>query len=192
MLQILAVWSAEHVAKCLVSWHPDDPPALRATQIERMLELQCASVETAHEFLLEVIPPREMPSDDSTVARALTQLYQAGIRPDWWKLSPLGSARAWQKVTEVVAAHDPNCRGVLLMGLEASEADLRAGFDASALHPICRGFAIGRTIFADAAGGWFAGRLSDAQVIEQVADRYARLLQYWRDARASVPSSLAA
>ncbi|MDM0073611.1 5-dehydro-2-deoxygluconokinase [Variovorax sp. J2P1-59] len=184
-------WPGEHVAKCLVSYHPDDPKALRDAQLARLSELQCASIATFHEFLVEVIPPRELPGDESTLARALEQIYEAGIRPDWWKLPPSDSTQAWEQIGAVIRRHDPHCRGVLLLGLEASEDELRNGFEAAAPHAICRGFAVGRSIFADAAAGWFAGQLGDAQVIDEVADRYARLMRLWREARAGVTSPLA-
>src|SRR6185436_13016508 len=38
----LREWPTEHVAKCLVSYHPDDPPALRDAQLERLRALQQA------------------------------------------------------------------------------------------------------------------------------------------------------
>ncbi|MDM0023807.1 bifunctional 5-dehydro-2-deoxygluconokinase/5-dehydro-2-deoxyphosphogluconate aldolase [Variovorax saccharolyticus] len=191
LMQELRSWPGEHVVKCLVSYHPDDPQPLRAQQLLYLDELQCASVATFHEFLIEVIPPREQPADDSTLARALQQIYEAGIRPDWWKLPPAGSAEAWERIAEVVRSHDPHCRGVLLLGLEASEDELRNGFEAAAPHPVCRGFAVGRSIFAEAAAGWFAGRLSDAAAIDDIAQRYARLMRLWREARAGHTTSLA-
>ncbi|MDM0014855.1 5-dehydro-2-deoxygluconokinase [Variovorax sp. J22P168] len=182
-------WPAEHVAKCLVAWHPEDPAELRATQLARLEELQAASVATSHEFLVEVVPPRDMPADDWTLAQAMGQMYEAGIRPDWWKLPPTGSEEAWDRIATVIHENDPHCRGVLLLGLEASEKLLRIGFEAAAPHSICRGFAVGRSIFADAAAGWFAHQLDDAQVIADVAARYARLIRLWREARANhVPS----
>src|SRR6478735_5250365 len=102
-----------------------------------------------------------MPSDDGTVARAIRQLYAAGIHPDWWKLPPPGSPRAWRQIEAAVGEHDPRCRGVLLLGLGASEEELRAAFSLAAGEPLCKGFAIGRSVFADAADRWFAGRLDD-------------------------------
>ncbi|HYP71777.1 MAG TPA: PfkB family carbohydrate kinase, partial [Variovorax sp.] len=176
-------WPAEHVAKCLVSWHPDDSPAMREEQLARLHELQAASIATDHEFLVEVIPPRELPADDSTLARALEQLYQGGVYPDWWKLPPTDATDAWEQIGAVIDRHDPHCRGVLLLGMEASEAVLQRGFQAAATLPLCRGFAVGRSIFGDAATEWFAGRMSDEAVIAQVAQRYGRLIQLWQDAR---------
>ncbi|MDM0071958.1 5-dehydro-2-deoxygluconokinase [Variovorax sp. J31P207] len=190
LMQELRNWPGEHVAKCLVAYHPDDPQPLRDEQLRHLDELQCASVATFHEFLIEVVPPRELPADDSTLPRAMQQIYEAGIRPDWWKLPPAGSAAAWQRIAEMVRVHDPHCRGVLLLGLEASEDALRTGFEAAAAHPICRGFAVGRSIFAEAAAGWFAGRLDDAEAIDDIAQRYARLIRLWREARAGHATSL--
>ena len=57
---------------------------------------------------------------------------------------------------------------------------------AAARQPLCKGFAVGRSIFADAAAAWFAGEIGDAGVVEQVADRYRRLIELWCEARADV------
>jgi len=185
----LRAWPTEHVAKCLVAWHPDDPAALRETQVERLLALQTACVGTDRELLLEVIPPREPGLAADTIARALEQIYAAGMRPDWWKLPPPDSAHEWALVENVIARHDPHCRGVLLLGLEASEAALAASFALAAPRPVCKGFAVGRSIFGDAAAAWFGGAMSDEAVVADVAARYARLAALWRRAR---PASVAA
>jgi 5-dehydro-2-deoxygluconokinase len=182
-------WPAEHVAKCLVSYHPGDPADLRERQLARLSELQQASVATGHEFLIEVIPARELPTDESTLAQALEQIYAVGIRPDWWKLPPAAGDAGWEAVTAVIARQDPHCRGVLMLGLEASQDALERSFRVAAPHAVCRGFAVGRSIFADAAAGWFAGRINDAQVIDDIASRYARLITCWDEARAGIAES---
>lgn len=181
----LRAWPAEHVAKCLVAYHPQDPAALREAQLARLVELQTACAATGHEFLVEVIPPRELPTDDRTLADALAQIYAAGVRPDWWKLPPAESDVAWDAIADVVQRQDPLCRGVLLLGLEASEEALARGFHLAAPHAICKGFAVGRSIFGEAAAGWFAGGLSDEEAITDVAERYARLIAHWDAARAA-------
>ncbi len=88
----LRTWPGEQVAKCLVYFHPDDPPELRRQQIERLRELQAACAATAHEFLVEVIPPADLPADATTIARALEAIYAADVVPDWWKLPPSPAA----------------------------------------------------------------------------------------------------
>lgn len=186
----LREWPAEHVAKCLVSYHPGDPAALRDQQLARLLQLQQACTGTAHELLVEVIPPRDLPVDAATVASAMGQIYRAGVRPDWWKLPPPASDAEWDTITDSLATHDPHCRGVLLLGLEASEDDLERSFRVAAPHPACRGFAVGRSIFAEAAAGWFAGTLSDDAVVQDVARRYRQLISLWDQARADLPATI--
>ena len=184
-------WPAEHVAKCLVSYHPLDDAALRAVQIARMHQVQAACIGTGHELLLEIIPPRDMGRDAGTLAAALQQIYQAGIRPDWWKLPPGDSDAEWEQLAAVIQHNDPHCRGVLVLGLEASEDVLERSFRIAAPHPVCRGFAVGRSIFAEAAAQWFAGGMSDAEVVEDIALRYRRLITRWDEARAGLGESLA-
>ena len=186
----LRSWPREQVVKCLLSHHPDDEPALAKQQLARVAELARACHDTGHEWLLELIPPREMPSASDTLARGVAQVYEAGIVPDWWKLPPPDAA-GWRALSAVIHHHDRYCRGVLLLGLEASEDQLAQGFQAAAGQPLCRGFAVGRTVFADAAAAWFAGTLDDAGVIAQVATRYQRLIALWRDARRTTNPSLA-
>ena len=117
----LRAWPSEHVAKCLVSYHPDDDATLRSEQLASLQTLQAACIATDRELLIEVIPPRELASDDDTLARALAQIYAAGVRPDWWKLPPPESGAAWQRISACIGREDPFCRGVLLLGLAASE-----------------------------------------------------------------------
>jgi 5-dehydro-2-deoxygluconokinase len=179
----LRAWPAEHVAKCLVFYHPDDAAELRQAQLARLADLYRACVDTGHELLVEVIPPNGSSSDAVTAARALEQIYAAGIYPDWWKLPPREEAATWTNIAAVVKRYDAHCRGVLLMGLETSEDALARTFAAAADEPLVKGFAVGRSIFAAAAEAWFAGRMEDAAVIEDVAARYARLIALWRDAR---------
>ena len=45
---------------------------------------------------------------------------------------PATDAPAWQAIAEVIRANDAHCRGVLLLGLEASEDVLAQGFRAAA------------------------------------------------------------
>ena len=183
---ILCEWPTEQVVKCLVFHHPDDEPSLVTEQLRQLDMLFNATRRTGHELLLEVIPPGGMEVDDTTMARALEQIYLAGVRPEWWKL-PAMSQQAWDAVTRTVERHDPWCRGVLLLGLEATEEQLWTAFCTAARQPICKGFAIGRTLFAAAAQAWFDGAMDDAGVVADVASRYQRLIRMWQQARLLQP-----
>jgi 5-dehydro-2-deoxygluconokinase len=181
----LRTWPAEHVVKCLVFYHPEDAEHLRAQQITRMRDLSAACIDTGHELLLEIIPPQRAGDGTDTLVRALGQLYDAGICPDWWKLPPSAEPATWHSLGELIAARDPWCQGMLVLGMEANIHTLQASFAAAASQPLCRGFAVGRTIFADAAAAWFANRIDDAEVVVRIAQRYRELIALWDRAEAS-------
>ncbi len=182
----LLTWPANHVVKCLAFYHPDDARELRACQEERLQALQADCDELDRELLLElIVPSRGAANDDDTTARALTRLYNLGIRPAWWKLQSQSPA-SWRALTSVIERRDPWCNGILLLGLEASEQQLAESFEVAARVRLCRGFAVGRSIFGAAARGWFAGELDDAQAVSDVADCYERLIGRWRAAREAV------
>lgn len=174
----LRQWPQEHIIKCLVFYHPDDEAALRGEQEARLVQLHQARLVSGHELLIEVIPPQEMDADDTTLPRALTRLYHLGIHPDWWKLPPMSDA-AWRGVGEVIERFDPHCRGVVLLGLDAPMTEMKAGFQIAHRHDICKGFTVGRTLFAAPSRDWLAERLDDEALIETVADNYAELIREW-------------
>lgn len=181
----LREWPVEHCVKCLVFHHPDDPDDLRAAQEARLVELHAAARATRHELLIEVIPPKDGPPvGDDTVARSIERLYALGVAPDWWKLQPPPSAAAWTAIDAAIRSADPHCRGILLLGLEAPEAELANAFADAAAQPLCKGFAVGRSIFQPAADAWFGGTMGDDAAVADMAERYRRLIDLWRDRRA--------
>ncbi len=186
IIQTLRAWPQEHIVKVLIFYQPDDPAELKAAHEKRMQELQRACHATGHEFLLEVIPPRVKPGEGADlIIGAVERFYRVGVMPDWWKLPPLPDAKAWKRLGDIVRARDPHCRGIIILGQEVSDAELRLAFDAAADEKLVRGFAIGRTIFWGPAEQWFAGKLTDEQAIAAVAENYGRVAALWRDRKHS-------
>ena len=132
---------------------------------------------------MEIIAGKHGALNDHTIERALTELYDLGIRPDWWKLEPQASKAAWTNIEKVITSRDPWCRGVVLLGLEAPQTELEAAFEAVADIGVVKGFAIGRTIFADAAQNWLAGNISDGEAVDDMAQKFERLTNAWLRAR---------
>jgi 5-dehydro-2-deoxygluconokinase len=179
----LLEWPRRQVVKCLVNFHPADPVELRLAQEARLAELAHATASLERELLVEVIctgPGRT--ADARTMPAVLRRLYHLGIRPAWWKLESQ-PAEAWREIGEIVAANDPLCHGALLLGLDASEEQVALSFDVAARHAVCRGFAIGRTIFGPPARAWLAGEIDDATAVARVAAGYARMIELWRQRR---------
>jgi 5-dehydro-2-deoxygluconokinase len=168
----LRAWPAEHVVKCLVHYGKDDLAQLR--------QLYEACNDTGHELLLELV----------TQDPPLEEIYAAGIKPDWWKLLPPATEPQWSSIEKAIDGNDRWCRGVLLLGMEASEDALERSFALAARHPVCKGFAVGRSIFMGAAQRWFAGGCSDADAVEEVKKNYLNLVSLWNAARLECKESV--
>ena len=176
----LAEWPVTHTIKCLAFYHPDDDRALKDEQAQKLRTLFEAARRVGRELMVEIISGKNGPLKDDTVARALDELYAIGIKPDWWKLEPQASGAVWKAIGEVIRHHDPYCRGIVLLGLEAPESELAKGFERAAGQPEVRGFAIGRTIFNDVAKDWLAGRITDDQAVADMAGRFGKLVDLWK------------
>ena len=176
-------WPQEQVVKCLVFYHPDDEADLKQAQEEKIMDLYDACLAAHKELLLEIIPPKGSDVDETTIARSMQRFYDLDVYPDWWKLPPADEQKAWAEISRVIDANDPNCRGVLLLGLEAPQEELAKGFAAVADYPWVKGFAVGRTLFASAAEDWLANRIDDQELVSQVANNYENLIRLWRQSR---------
>jgi 5-dehydro-2-deoxygluconokinase len=134
-------------------------------------------------MLLEIIPSKVAPVTDDTSARIIQRFYDIGVYPDWWKLEPFTTDAAYEKACAAINANDPHTRGVVVLGLDAPEEELAASLAIAARHDLVKGFAVGRTIFGDAARGWLAGRIGDQEAIDMMVQKYTRLCQIWDKAR---------
>lgn len=182
----LGEWPTAQIVKCLCFYHPDDDAGLKLRQEREMLRAAKAAHGSGHELLLEIVAGRAVPLADHTVADVLDRLYDIGLRPEWWKLEQQPGRAAWRAIGDVIRARDSFCRGIVMLGLDAAEHELIRGFANAAAEPLVRGFAVGRTIFAEPAQQWFAGRISDDQARSQMAGRFAALVAAWQAASATI------
>jgi 5-dehydro-2-deoxygluconokinase len=178
----LVEWPVDHCIKVLCFYHPDDPADLKAEQLEKLRAAHDAARKIGREILIEIIASKAGPVDDQTMARALGELYDAGLKPDWWKLEPQQSPAGWEAVDAMIEARDPFCRGVMLLGLDAPQDQLMQAFTIAKAARTVKGFAVGRTIFGDAARAWLMGRIDDEAAIADMAGRFAALVSAWEEA----------
>ena len=179
----LREWPRENVVKLLVFCHPDDDVDTKKTQEERVKRLFTAARRNDLEFLLEVIPSKVGPIDDMTTPKLIQQFYDVGVYPDWWKLEPFKTDAAWSNAVEAIERNDSRTRGIVVLGLDAPQSELAASFALAARQPLVKGFAVGRTIFGDAARAWMKGEISDVDAVDQMAARFAGLCDVWDAAR---------
>lgn len=180
---MLKEWPKHLVVKCLCFTHPDDDDALWAEQSASLLELFSVTRSLGLELLLEFIPPADMDRAENTIARSMAMTYALGIYPDWWKLPAPKSAdwdAEWAAWNRVISENDPHCRGVLLLGLAAPQDEVKASIARASEQALCKGFAVGRTIFGEAASQWFGDQISDSQAKTLMARSFDDLISVWR------------
>ena len=177
----LAEWPVTQTVKCLCFYHPEDTEELKARQERELLRVSDAARTAGRELLIEIVAGKHGALTDTTVAAVLERLYALGIKPDWWKLEPQKSAAAWRAIEKTVEVNDPYCRGIVMLGLEAPERELAAAFGTASGTKLVKGFAVGRTIFADAADQWLSGRMTDQGAVADMAARFQSLVSIWKE-----------
>ncbi|WP_435655127.1 bifunctional 5-dehydro-2-deoxygluconokinase/5-dehydro-2-deoxyphosphogluconate aldolase [Brucella pituitosa] len=175
----LVEWPVENVVKVLCFYHPDDSADVKAQQEATVKRLFTAARRNRLEFLLEVIPSKVAPVDDMSTAKVIERFYEIGVYPDWWKLEPLKTAKAWHNACEAITHNDPHTRGIVVLGLDAPAEELEASLKIAADFDLVKGFAIGRTILGDVARQWLAGKMSDTDAVAEMAKRYRGFCDLW-------------
>lgn len=175
----LVEWPVDNVVKLLCFYHPDDSDDVKAQQEATVKRLFTAARRNRLEFLLEIIPSKVAPVDDMSTAKVIERFYEIGVYPDWWKLEPLKTTKAWSNACEAIMRNDPYTRGIVVLGLDAPAEELEASLKVAADFDLVKGFAIGRTILGDVARLWFADKISDAEAIAEMAKRYRGFCDLW-------------
>ena len=187
----LANWNPAHVAKVLVWQHPDDPEDLRAEQCATLSRLQAGCRAAEVEWMLEVVPPAKTGHDDEVLRRAVEQMYDAGLTPDYLKLPVLETQGGWDRLSDLVRTRDRWCRGVVVLGLDRPFDGLRAGLELAAQQDLCAGFAVGRTVFGETARAWFAGEIADPEAVDAMAGNFDRIVAIFAPERAAARAGAA-
>ena len=179
----LSEWPLEHIVKVLCFCHPDDDAEMQGRQEDVVQRLFQACRRNRLELLLEVIPSKVGPVDDYSTAKLISRFYDIGIYPDWWKLEPMQTARAWEVTCAAIAERDPHVQGIVVLGLGQTEAELAASFRLAAAHPLVKGFAVGRTIHGGVGRDWMEGKIDDKTAVATLSANFRRMCKYWDDAR---------
>jgi 5-dehydro-2-deoxygluconokinase len=103
----------------------------------------------------------------------------------------MASRAAWANAIIAIEENDAHTRGIVVLGLDAPEADLAASFESAAGFNLVKGFAVGRTIFGEVARAWMRREIDDAMAVDEMARRYGRLCGLWDKARATAREAVA-
>lgn len=84
-------------------------------------------------------------------------------------------------LSDIINNYDPYCWGILLLGLNQNTKTLKKQFqfEPAQQYPICKGFAIGRSIFQVWSRKWLQGKINNDQYIQGVEKNYTELISLW-------------
>jgi 5-dehydro-2-deoxygluconokinase len=143
----------------------------------RQLFHACRSPD--RELLLEVLPTSQGDPERFEIAAVIRQLYQIEIYPDWWKIECPPLDAEWEDLNRAIAEYDADCRGVILLGKGEPLEELRESLKSARKHKVCKGFAVGRSIFQEPIENWFQGACDDDQCKQSIEENFRSLIEAW-------------
>jgi 5-dehydro-2-deoxygluconokinase len=163
------------VVKVLLAMDDDDAPEVEAHQMQMLRQLQASCERWSRELLLEVLPHRN--SHENDMSSRIERLIEGGILPNWWKVPLPQDEYVWER-TRAAVAEDDACHGVVFLGGGEPVAQLAEGFARVSGDPMARGFAVGRSLFAQPFFDYLNG-VAPERIGQSVADEFMRLVEAW-------------
>lgn len=178
-------------AKVLVKDRPDYDPAIRAGQLDKLLDLQRWCRANARQLLVEVLVPRQNePEDDfeergrpRAIAATIRDAYAKGLQPEFWKIEGTTSASGARMVDEAIAARDGS--RLIVLGKNAEPALIGRWFATAAACRTASGFAIGRSVFWKPAEAFLLGTMTAPDAVAAMKTTYLSLVAAWTEASAA-------
>jgi myo-inositol catabolism protein IolC len=170
--------------KTLVRYNPTaDSENLRITR-QRLKQVSDFAREHGYGFMIEplVIPTEEQktnPDFDHVMRPELTvhmlrEIYEADIYPTIWKIEGLDTVDFYNHASDTIQHYDASAR-IVVLGRSESITTVKQWLSAGAQNPMVIGFAIGRTVFADALLEFIRGNITDKEAITIIANNYYEL-----------------
>jgi 5-dehydro-2-deoxygluconokinase len=190
-------------SKVLVRYNPEGDPELNERQASRLLRLSEWLHEHHRKFLFELL----VPAEESQLARvggsadrydtelraelmleAILQLQNAGIEPDIWKIEGLDDREACKEIAQLCRREGRDRVSCVVLGRGASDDKVDEWLRAGAGLEGYIGFAIGRSIFADAVKQYAAdpGGFDRDAAVTRISAAYRRFIDVYEGAAAPV------
>jgi myo-inositol catabolism protein IolC len=184
-------------SKVLVRYNPDGDAEMNTRQAERLKRLADWLHEHDRKFLFELLVPAEdaqleqVDGDEERydselrpelMRRAITELQEAGIEADIWKIEGIDSQEDCERIAETCRRDGRDGVICVVLGRGADDAKVEHWLRQGAPVDGYAGFAIGRTIWWDALKGFLDGDIEREEAVGQIADKYLRFVQVYREA----------
>ncbi len=159
-------------AKVLVRW--EHAPEIDDEQIDTLASLQ-AQLDTADiPLMLELLFSVPFKDRANHITKTINTLREAGIHPAIWKLEGLPSAEDWGQVKKAARAAK-----LIVLGRGEDEKIVTQHVEIARDSGVVDGFAIGRTIFADAIAQIVQGTMSEDEAVDRIAENFTRFVEKW-------------
>ena len=186
-------------AKALVRYNPDGDGELNQRQLRRLAELSGWLRAHDRRFMFELL----VPATDEQLAsvggsrdrydneirpglmlRALETLQDAGVEPDLWKIEGVDDREACRAIAATARRDGRDGVGCLVLGRGASVERVDDWLRAGAGVDGYVGFAVGRSIFADAVRDFAAdpAGYDPQRGIDEISARYRRFIAVYEAA----------
>lgn len=175
-------------AKVLVWDNPGDDRASLNRQLEVLVQLSVELEERGQPWLLEVLQP---PTDDQLASvdgdherydlmlrpRLLVETIEryrsAGVEPDLWKLEGHPDVAECRVLLDAVTEGARRPVNIVVLGRNGPDEQVDRWLEAAAQAGFA-GFAVGRSIWWEAAKKWLDGDVEREQAVGMIAARYQR------------------
>jgi len=200
---------AEHIerfdpdfVKVLVRHNPEGDDSANTTQLERLKKLSDWVGAHDRKLLFELLLPAE-PAQLASVggdagrydtelrpglmARAMSEIQDAGIETDLWKIEGLDSrADADRLARQARTGPGREDVGCIVLGRGASVERVDHWLVQAAPVRGFLGFAIGRTIWWEAVRRHLSGELERDAAVDHISSAYMRFIEVYEQARSAV------
>ena len=189
-------------AKALVRYNPDGDSELNRRQVARLRQLSDWLRTHNRRFMFELLVPptdkqlsavggsRESYDDEvrpDLMVRAIAALQEANVEPDFWKIEGVDKRESCRRIAETARRDGRDAVGCLVLGRGASSERVDEWLRAGAGVDGYVGFAVGRSIFADAVHEFAANPdvFDVDRGAEDISRRYRRFIEVYQKAEES-------
>jgi myo-inositol catabolism protein IolC len=187
-------------AKVLVRYNPEGDAELNQRQTVRLARLSEWLHAHERKFLFELLVPAtpaqldrfEDHQDDydrtlrpHLVVESISRLQSGGVEPDIWKVEGLDSQADAANIVHQARSGGREHVVCIVLGRGADWDKVVGWLKVGATVPGFEGFAVGRTLWHDALADHLAGRTTDVQATQTIADRYRGLIDVYSAAAKS-------
>jgi myo-inositol catabolism protein IolC len=184
-------------SKVLVRYNPEGDAGMNQRQTERLKRLGDWLHANDRKFLFELLVPAEdaqleQVGGDSDrydaelrpelMRRAITQLQDAGVEADIWKIEGIDTAEDCERIAQTCRRDGRDGVICVVLGRGANDEKVDHWLRQGAPVDGYAGFAIGRTIWWDALKGFLEGDLEREDAAEQIAAKYLRFVRVYDEA----------